>query len=73
MAAFIQFRMKTCINIKYLKKRGTPANLPRHTVWETLLYTVVYPAVARRTPISNAGIENVGSASCAKFTHCALA
>ena len=37
MAAFTQFWLKTYMNVKYFKKtHGASANLPRHTVWETL-------------------------------------
>ena len=39
MAPFTQLGLNTSINIKYFKKtRGTLANLPHHTVWETLPY-----------------------------------
>ena len=39
MAALSLFWQKICISTQYFKKtRGTPANLPRHIVQETVLY-----------------------------------
>ena len=56
-AVFTQFRLKICINIKYLKNPLTFAKLSPHKVWETLIYTIKSNFVCVLTPANMLGVE----------------